>query len=171
MNLPKNFADVDAAREFTLSLYPDAENITMIEHSYDNIVALVDESFAVRFPKNKNAYLRSLYEKHILKQLESTKTITIPRILDEYGNPPCLVTSFLPGHHISGDTVRTFSEKEQQDFAKQVAQFAYTMHSSFSLAKFIAINCLRVSDKMLILLRCYVEVCVSASHIRRSITK
>lgn len=133
MNLPQDFADVDIAREVTRSLYPHAENITMIEHSYDNTVALVDDQYAVRFPKNKYAYLRSLYEKHILEQLESTKTITIPRILGEHSDPPCLITSFVPGHHISAANVRTFSKIQQQDFAKQVAQFAYTMHSTFSL--------------------------------------
>jgi len=133
MKLPQSFADVDTAREITRGLYPNAENINMIEHSYDNIVALVDNQYAVRFPKNKYAYLRSLYEKHVLEQLESTKTITIPRILDEQANPPCLVTSFVPGHHISADAIRTFSEDQQQDFCKQVAQFAYAMHSVFSL--------------------------------------
>lgn len=133
MNLPQNFADVDTARKITHSLYPDAQNITMIEHSADNIVALVDASWAVRFPRNKNAYLRSLYEKHILEQLENTKTISIPRILGKYADPPYLITSFLPGHHISAADVRTFSQAEQLDFAKQVAQFAYTMHTAFTL--------------------------------------
>ncbi len=134
MNLPQNFADVDTAREFARGLYPHAEKITMIEHSYDNIVALVDDHYVARFPRGKNAYLRSLYEKHILERLENIETITIPRILDEYANPPCLVTSFVQGHHISADTIRTtFSKNQQQDFAKQVAQFAYTMHSVFLL--------------------------------------
>jgi aminoglycoside phosphotransferase (APT) family kinase protein len=133
MNLPQNYADVETARKATRSLYPEADDITMIEHSYDNIVALVDKRYAVRFPKNKNAYLRSLYDKHILKQLESTKTITIPRILGERPDPPCKITSFVPGHHISATDVRIFSQLQQQDFAKQVAQFAYTMHSAFSL--------------------------------------
>ena len=133
MKLPHEFANANTARELTRSLCPDAKNITLVEHSYDNIVALVNDRYAVRFPKNKNAYLRSLYEKHILKQLENTKTITIPRILSEHANPPCLVTSFIPGHHISGDNVRSFSENQQQEFAKQVARFAYTMHSAFSV--------------------------------------
>jgi aminoglycoside 2''-phosphotransferase len=135
MNLPQTFADIKAAQDFTHSLYPDAKNITMVKHSHDNIVALVDNDFAVRFPKNKNAYIRSLYEKHILENLESVETITIPRILDEHPSPPCLVTSFVPGHHISGDDVRSFTEEQQIDFAKQTAQFAYTMHSALSLDK------------------------------------
>lgn len=133
MKSTQDFADVDVAREITQNLYPNAKNITMIEHSYDNVVALVDDKYAVRFPKNEPAYLRSLYEKHILEQLAKANTITIPRILGQHDKPPCLVTSFVPGHHISAVNVRGFSEDEQHDFAKQVAQFAYTMHSNFSL--------------------------------------
>lgn len=135
MNLPQNFADVDSARAITHSLYPNAQKITMIEHSADNIVALVDASYAVRFPRNKNAYLRSLYEKHILQQLETTKTITIPRILGEHEDPPCLITSFVPGRHITSVTIQTLSESVQHDYAKLVAQFAHTMHAAFSLAE------------------------------------
>lgn len=132
MNSPQNFADVDTARKIVDSLYPKTQ-ITMIEHSADNIVALVDTSYAVRFPRNKNAYLRGQYEKHILKHLEGVKTITIPRILDEGANPPYAITSFVPGDHISSANVSKLNEKDQQDFARSVARFAYTMHGSFVL--------------------------------------
>jgi len=133
MNLPQNFADVDTAREIAYSLYPDAQNITMIGHSHDNIVALVDTRYAVRFPRDKNAYARSLYERHIIKQLENAETLKIPSILCEYADPPYVITSFVPGHHISSANVRALSKNYQQDFAKSVARFAYTMHTTFVL--------------------------------------
>jgi len=133
MNPTQNFADVDTAQKVAHKLYPNAQKITLIEHSADNIVALVDASYAVRFPKNKNAYIRGLYEKHILNQLDGVKTLTIPRILGEHANPPYLITSFVPGHHLSPATVRALPEEKQQDFAKLVAKFAYTMHTSLVL--------------------------------------
>ncbi len=129
----QSFVDADAAREISHSLYPNASNITLIEHSHDNIVALVDTSYAVRFPRDQNAYQRSIYEKHILSKLEAAKTITIPRILGEHTNPPYVITSFVPGRHISSATVRTLSKSHQQDFGKAVAHFAYTMHAAFTL--------------------------------------
>lgn len=140
MNLPQNFANIATAREIAHHVYPDAQNITMIEHSYDNIVALVDTSFAVRFPRNNNAYLRGLYEKHILTQLEGAKTVAIPRILNEHASPPYVITSFVPGHHVSPATIRSLPENEQQDFAKAVANFAYTKHSSFILDEELALR-------------------------------
>jgi aminoglycoside phosphotransferase (APT) family kinase protein len=133
MNMPQNYADTDTARAIAHKLYPNAQKITMIEHSHDNIVALIDTRFAVRFPRNGNAYLRALYEKHILKKLEGVDTLAIPRILSEYSNPPYFVTSFMRGHHISAADVRTFTQDQQQEFAWQVAQFAYTMHTAFTL--------------------------------------
>jgi aminoglycoside phosphotransferase (APT) family kinase protein len=133
MNLPQDFANVDTAREIAHNLYPDTKNITMIEHSADNIVALIDTDYAVRFPRHKNAYLRGQYEKHILDQLEEAPTITIPRVLGEHANPPYIITSFVLGHHLSSATVRTLPQNLQQEFATAVAKFAYTMHTSFAL--------------------------------------
>lgn len=133
MNTSQNYANTDTARTIAQSLYPDAQKITMIEHSHDNIVALIDTSYAVRFPRNNNAYLRSLYEKHVLEQLESVETIAIPHILDEHKDPPYFVTSFMIGHHIGAADVREFTQHQQQEFARQVAQFAYSMHTAFTL--------------------------------------
>src|SRR2546423_11276818 len=111
MNLPKSYADVSLVREITHRLYPDTQNITVIEHNADNIVALVDTNYAVRFPRDEAAYLRGLHEKYILRRLESAKTLTIPRILDEHAaDPPYIITSFVPGHHLSPATVRTLSK-------------------------------------------------------------
>ena len=50
MNPPQDFADSNTARDITRSLYPNAQKITMVEHSYDNIVALVDMNYAVAPP-------------------------------------------------------------------------------------------------------------------------
>ena len=140
MNPTQIFADVATAHEIAHNLYPNAQSITMIEHSHENIVALVDSNCAVRFPRDKNAYLRGLYEKHILGKLNAPKSITIPSILEEHSNPPYVITSFLPGHHLSSATVRTLSKDQQQDFAKSVAQFAYKMHSTFKLSEEISLR-------------------------------
>jgi aminoglycoside phosphotransferase (APT) family kinase protein len=135
MNLPEDFADISRAKEIAHNLYPDEQNIVLIEHSADNIVALVGNKFALRFARSKGAYLRGLYEKHILRRLEGVPTLTIPRILQEHQNPPYVITNFVPGKHISSTDIRAFSHEEQQKFSKSVAQFAYTMHSTFAVSE------------------------------------
>lgn len=133
MNSPKNFVDEIKAKEIASNLYPHARKIMMIEHSADNIVALIDDECAVRFPGGQNAYVRGLYERHILKQLDGTGILTVPKILNEHESPPYVVTTFVPGHHIRPADVRTFSSIRRQEFAKTIASFAYAMHSSFEL--------------------------------------
>ena len=127
------YADADTAKRIAHELYPNAQSITMIEHSYDNIVALVDNTYAIRFPRDENAGARSRYEKHVLQHLETVADITIPQILGSHSNPVYLVTSFVPGQHISTQAIRTLSQGLQIEFAEKVAQFAYSMHSAFNL--------------------------------------
>lgn len=132
MNIPQKFTDASTARQIASDLYPH-ESTHMIEHSADNIVALVGTKYAVRFPRNESAYRRAVYEKHILNQLDDLRMIALPRILDEHFDPPYTVTSLLPGHHLSSTQIRAFSEQEQLEFSKSVAKFAYTMHTTVSL--------------------------------------
>lgn len=140
MNSSQNFADVNTARDIAHNLHPNAQSIAMIEHSADNVVALVDTKCALRFPKNKNAYDRGLYERRILKQLEDIQIVTIPRVLGENINPPYVVTSYVAGRHVTPDKIRKFSEEQQQDFSKSVARFAYIMHTSFEIDKELPIR-------------------------------
>lgn len=133
MNIPQNFVDITEAKEIAASLYPNEQHITMIEHSADNIVAIVGTNCVIRFPRGKNPYLRSIYEKHILQQLACVETVAIPQLQEEHADPPYSIASFVPGHHISSVAIRSFSESEQQDFTKVVAEFAYTMHTAFVL--------------------------------------
>ncbi len=127
------FANLENVKEIIAALYPDAQNITFIEHGYDNLVALVDETYAVRFPRNKHAYARSQYEKELLKSLEQVTSVAVPKLLGEKENPPYLITSFLKGEHLSPNQVNEFSLEQQKEFAKKVATFAYEMHSILSV--------------------------------------
>lgn len=127
------FADTGLARKITKDAYPDAKQITLIEHGYDNIVVLVDDLYALRFPRNKDAYARSQYEKQVLQHLETLETISVPKILGEHANPPYLLTSFVKGEHLSPNDINTFPLALQQELGETVATFAYAMHTAFSV--------------------------------------
>jgi aminoglycoside phosphotransferase (APT) family kinase protein len=133
MNPSQDFADNNTARDIAYNLYPNSQEITIVEHSYDNIVALIDTNYAIRFPRDKNSYARSLHEKHLLRQLENVKTLEVPRLLGECTYPPYLITSFVPGRHVSPSYIHSLSKNQQYNFAKTLAQFAYAMHSAFAL--------------------------------------
>jgi hypothetical protein len=86
------FADVDLAKKIISELYLNAKEINFVENGYDNLVALVDEKYAFRFPRNENAYARGCYEKLVLQDLNPLTEIAIPKILGEGENPPYITT-------------------------------------------------------------------------------
>ena len=65
-----HFANIDTVKKIVSDLYPKSKDITFIEHGYDNIVALVDKIYALRFPRGEGAYARGLYEKEVLIALK-----------------------------------------------------------------------------------------------------
>ena len=131
----KQFADTETARKIVNRLYPDSADIRLVELGSENIIFIVDETYVVRFPQDKGAYARSIYEKHVLKQVKSGEAIITPRLIDECNDPPYIITSFVSGSHLSADDVRSLSEEKKNNFAKKLARFTYSMHTSFNLNK------------------------------------
>jgi aminoglycoside phosphotransferase (APT) family kinase protein len=127
------FPDAKQAEVIAKATYPDAQNIRVVEHGYDNIVVLVDDLYALRFPRNEDAYARSQYEKQVLQHLETLETINVPRILGEHVHPPYLLTSFVAGEHLSPKDINNFPVTLQEELGKSVAEFAYSMHTAFSI--------------------------------------
>lgn len=127
------FADSTMAREALKEMYPQAKQITLVEHGYDNIVGLVDDKYAIRFPRNSNAYKRSLYEKEILKNVTELKSVEVPRLVSVKNNPPCLVTSYINGIHLRSKNISHFTLAEQSIFGKTIGRFAFELHSTLSV--------------------------------------
>ena len=123
----------DTVRATLQTIYPAAKQITLVEHGYDNIVGLVDETYAVRFPRNADAYRRSQYEKSILQSINQPQELAIPKVLDERSDPPCLITNFLHGTHLNSKALNNLTPAEQEQFAKDIARFTYTLHKSLSV--------------------------------------
>ena len=134
------FADIDTARKIIKKLFPEAKNVRFVEHGYDNLVGLVDKKYALRFPRYDFAYLRDLFEKQILLDLSAFEEIIIPKILGEGRNPYYIITSFVPGEHISEEDINHWPENEQKRYGQQVAKFAHFMHSSITVEKAIEIQ-------------------------------
>lgn len=127
------FANTELALETLKKLYPEAAKITLVEHGYDNIVGLVDESYAVRFPRNEGAYKRSQYEKMVLNDIKDMQSVATPHVLGEGSTPIYLITSFVHGAHISPGTIRGLTVEQQRTFGQDVAKFAYELHTRLSV--------------------------------------
>lgn len=129
---PETELTTDLAHKTLKEMYPNAKQITLVEHGYDNIVGLVDEIYAVRFPRNADAYRRSQYEKSVLQSISQQQELEIPTILGERSNPPCLITGFVHGTHLNAKELNNLTPTMQERFAKDIARFAYTLHKSLS---------------------------------------
>ena len=122
----------EGALEQMHKLFPDGKEFTVVEHGYDNLVGLVDGEYAVRFPRTEIAMQRNQYEEAVLISInKNLKThINIPRVLDEKTNPPCIIMSFLPGHHLDAKQVNSLSKDEQRQIAHDISAFAYELHQA-----------------------------------------
>jgi aminoglycoside phosphotransferase (APT) family kinase protein len=130
-----NFANIDSATEIIKQLYPNNKEIRFIEHGYDNLVCLIEDKYAIKFPRSEFAYIRDKYEKIILEDLSSLQNIAIPKVLGDGDNPPYLITSFVSGESLSEDEINQLPQKLQNNFAEKLAEFAFSMHSLLSVKK------------------------------------
>lgn len=126
------FCDVVEAESIARTLYTSAQEFTVINHGYDNIVVLVDKKYALRFARNDSARLRSKFEKYLLNYLEQNSSVNSPRVIREQREPYCLVVTFLFGTHLSPSKVRKFTLPQQIQFGKDVARFIYTLQKAVS---------------------------------------
>ncbi len=129
------FADRELAKEIINKLYPNAKVVTFVENGYDNLVGLVDEQYALRFPRDENAYARTCYEKLVLLDLAPLTQVFIPKVLGEGENPFYVITTFLRGRHLNTKEIRELSVKQQRHLGENVASFAYAMHKLLSPEK------------------------------------
>lgn len=126
------FATPKQADAIIAGLYPQAQRVQFVEHGYDNLVVLIDETFALRFPRHAGASARSQYEALLLQDLEHYDfgSIAIPRLLGSHDDPPYLITSFIAGHALTPTQLGQLPRPTQQEFAEDVAQFAFGMHNA-----------------------------------------
>lgn len=122
------FADVEMAEKMAKKLYPYASHIEVINRGYDNIVVLIDEQYALRFPRDARAFARGQYEKEVLLQLLSLNDVEVPRIFGESRDPAYLITSFIRGRHIGADEINSLTQESQKKIAEEIAAFAYDLH-------------------------------------------
>jgi aminoglycoside 2''-phosphotransferase len=131
--LPAAYVNLDRAKGIVGQLFPRATSVVVVDRGYDNLVIIIDGLYAVRFPRNENAYLRSQYEKLVLEQLGDFQAVTIPKVIGSHAEPPYLMTSFVSGVHLTSQEIDDFPPTLQQQLGEDVAQFAYHMHTAFSV--------------------------------------
>lgn len=115
--------------------YPNASNMRHIEHGYENHIVIVDDKYVVRFPRSEEIWQRVKLEWFVLSQLKSP---LVPKIAEFSDAPSYLVQTFLPGKHITESEFRKLPLVVQRNIGSQIAEFAYSLHSSIGVKEFSA---------------------------------
>jgi aminoglycoside 2''-phosphotransferase len=116
-----------------LEFCKDVRQITYIEHGADNIVALVNEEYVFRFPRNPDAAMRLTFETALLQKIGNTiQAVSIPHLAKVHRQPLYTVSHYIAGEHMTGAQIQLLTEEEQVALGKKIAEFIAQLNQSVS---------------------------------------
>jgi aminoglycoside phosphotransferase (APT) family kinase protein len=121
-----------AATSVVQALYPKSANIKVINEGQDNLVIVVDDAYSVRFPRSEEVWRCGLAERNVLDVLSSLALPT-PKLLFISEVPAYIQTTYLSGKHLDAGEIRAAPKVIQQQIGREVATFAFKLHSSLSV--------------------------------------
>jgi aminoglycoside 2''-phosphotransferase len=103
----------------------NVREITYIEHGDDNIVALVNQEYVFRFPRNEAAAKRLTYETALLQKIGGNlhAMVDIPTISKVHTQPLYVVSRYIEGEHLRGSQIQQLSQEEQAAIGRKIAVF------------------------------------------------
>lgn len=111
----------------------EVHEITYVEHSADNVVALVNKAFVFRFPRDERAARRLVFETALLQKLQGRLSIVpIPEVAEVHHEPLYVVANYIEGAHLSGPEIKALNETEQQAIGQTIAQFMHQLNQAIS---------------------------------------
>jgi aminoglycoside phosphotransferase (APT) family kinase protein len=128
----RQFITSGDAEAFVKTIRPDVQDIKLIMHGYDNVIAIVDEKLVFRFPRNEVAVNRQHFEAQLLRHLHGKISLPIPEILEVHRAPDYLVTNRIPGAHISLTALRELPAEYSRIYAHDIAQFMKELNAAVS---------------------------------------
>lgn len=111
----------------------DVQEITFIEHGADNIVAVVDQTYVFRFPRNDDAAKRLYFETALLQKLgKQLPIVQVPELIQVHTQPFYSVAKYIPGEHLTGKDIVTLTQDEQTAVGKIIATFSVELNRAIS---------------------------------------
>lgn len=129
-------SDVDSALAVARSIYGSTVELRTINDGLENLIIVADEKELVRFPRSEQVWLASRAERYVLKALASRADAPIAKIIDTSEDPAYLQMTFLTGEHLSIKQIRSFPIQTLQKIGREVAEFAFELHSSIDVDDF-----------------------------------
>lgn len=112
---------------------PDVHELTYVEHGADNIVALVNQSYVFRFPRNEIAAKRLAFETALLQKIgNKMQAVAVPHIQKVATRPLYTVADYIPGEHLTGQQIQSLSQEEQVTIGRTIAKFVAELNQAVS---------------------------------------
>ena len=127
------FCNSQQAIEIAKQLYPDAKQLRLIEHGYDNVVVLVDDLYAIKFPRNSEAALNNQLEAKVLPYFEQLEDIQKPKLLHHNSEPQYSTYIQVLGESLTKDQIATMPANTSQQLGRDIAKLAYGIHKSITV--------------------------------------
>lgn len=125
-----HFSDTNQALEIARNLYPNANNLQLIDHGYNNIVVLVDDEFTIKFPRDAEAALNNRFEARILHYFESIKYVQIPKVISENTEPLYTIYVQVLGDTLTKKQLAELSKESATILGEEIASLAFDLHNA-----------------------------------------
>jgi aminoglycoside phosphotransferase (APT) family kinase protein len=113
--------------------YPDAVQISYIDHGYDNLVAVVDERYVFRIPRDNGGAKRLQFEVALLRRLEGkVRAAIIPTITQANETPPYAITPYVAGNHLTNAQIQALPVAQQTAIGQRLAQFMCQLNQAIA---------------------------------------
>lgn len=126
-------SDEQKAIKFVKKLYINSSSFDVINSGYENLVVIVDDVYAVRFPRSQEIWERGQVERLVLRELSKQADLKIPRVIAANENPPYLITQYLHGRQLDVSIVRQLPQDTKKRIGQSVAEFAYALHATIPI--------------------------------------
>lgn len=129
----ENSAFMQYAHAAIRSYAKDVDEITFVEHGADNVVAIVNEAFVFRFPRNNDAAKRLYFETALLQKIgKRLQVLQVPELLQVHTQPFYTVARYIEGQHLNGKAIVTLTEDEQAAIGQKIAAFSAQLNQAVS---------------------------------------
>lgn len=135
-----NFCNGNEALLIAKKLYPSAKRLELIEHGYDNVVVLVDELYAIKFPRNENSALNNRFETAILPYFQNIHNVQIPKYIYFNEKPTYTVYQQVLGESLNKRDIANMAPDVAERLGEDIANFAYKLHSAVSVDQLLVIK-------------------------------
>lgn len=111
----------------------EVTNVDFIEHGADNIIAIVNEQYVFRFPRNDASAKRLYYETALLQKIgKQLPAVQVPELIQVHTQPFYSVAKYIEGEHLTASQIQALSPDEQIAIGNQIAKFSTQLNHAIS---------------------------------------